>query len=235
MKSKPVSRDTWTEGVFNAPDEAAPRGGRHRVEASRIWARETRFRGVPAVRLSACPHFRSGWKLGGQPQGSDEPASPVSQVVISICDTGPVVAYLNRNDPHHEWAVALMMQLEPPLLTYEPVLTEAYFLREDGLKGDPLFDMIERDALRLDFALDAHRPRVRVLMSRFESMDLADAALVVMTEQHSRCQVIRVDRKDFSIYRRHDRQTIDFVARRRAPRRLREDRDGEREVTRPVV
>ena len=133
--------------------------------------------------------------------------------MISICDTGPIVAYLNRNDPYHEWAVALMKQLAPPLLTCEPVLTEAvYFLREDGVSIGPLFDMLERGALRLAFDLDAHRPRVRVLMSRFDSMDLADAALVVMTEQHSRCQVLTVDRKDFGIYRRHDRQTIDFVA-----------------------
>jgi hypothetical protein len=106
-----------------------------------------------------------------------------------------------------------MKQLAPPLLTCEPVLTEAVcFLREDGVSIGPLFDMLERAALRLDFDLDAHRPRVRVLMSRFDSMDLADAALVVMTEQHSRCQVLTVDRKDFGIYRRHDRQTIDFIA-----------------------
>lgn len=133
--------------------------------------------------------------------------------MISICDTGPVVAYLNRNDPHHAWAVALMNQLAPPLLTCEPVLTEAfYFLREDGLKVDPLFDMFDRGALQLDFEFAAHWPRMRVLMRRFESMDLADAAVVVMAEQHARCQVLTVDRKDFSIYRRHDRQTVDFIA-----------------------
>lgn len=106
-----------------------------------------------------------------------------------------------------------MKQLAPPLLTCEPALTEVlYFLREDGLPVDPLFTMLERGALRLQFDLDAHWPRVRLLMSRFESMDLADAAVVVMTEQHTRCQVLTVDREDFSIYRRHDRQTIDFVA-----------------------
>ena len=133
--------------------------------------------------------------------------------MISICDTGPLVAYLNRNDPYHAWAVGLMKQLEPPLLTCESVLTEAfYFLRDDGLQVDPLFDMLERRALRLDLDLRAHWPRVRVLMSRFESMDLADASVVVMSEQHARCQVLTLDRKDFSIYRRHDRQTIDFVA-----------------------
>jgi hypothetical protein len=71
---------------------------------------------------------------------------------------------------------------------------------------------VERGALRLDFELNEHWGRVRVLMSRFESMDLADAAVVVMTEQHARCQVLTVDRKNFTVFRRHDRQTIDFIA-----------------------
>ena len=44
--------------------------------------------------------------------------------MITICDTGPLVAYLNRNDPHHAWAVTLMKQVRPPMLTCEPVLTE---------------------------------------------------------------------------------------------------------------
>jgi predicted nucleic acid-binding protein len=53
--------------------------------------------------------------------------------VITLCDTGPLVAYLNRNDPHHVGAVTLMRQVRPPLLTCEAVLAEAsYFLREDG-------------------------------------------------------------------------------------------------------
>ena len=133
--------------------------------------------------------------------------------MITICDTGPIVAYLNRNDPHHRWAVTLMKQLAPPLLTCEPVLTEAaYFLREDGLDVGPLFDVLERDAVRVDFSLAAHRARVRTLMSRYEQMDLADAAVVVMTELHARCRVLTVDRRDFSVYRRNDRQVIDFVA-----------------------
>ena len=133
--------------------------------------------------------------------------------MISICDTGPLVAYLNRSDPHHPWAVGLMKQLAPPLLTTEPVLTEAiYFLREDRLDVDPLFVMLERGALRLACDLSVQWPRVRLLMSRFESMDLADASVVVVSEQHVRCQVLTVDRKDFTIYRRNDRQTIDFIA-----------------------
>lgn len=133
--------------------------------------------------------------------------------MITICDTGPLVAYLNRRDPHHAWSVALMRQVRPPMHTCEAVLTEvAYFLREDGLPADPLFALIERCALRLHFDLEAHWPRVRVLMGRYGRMDLTDACIVAMSELHSRCQVLTIARKDFSIYRRHDRQVIDFIA-----------------------
>ena len=132
---------------------------------------------------------------------------------MTICDTGPLVAYLNRNDRYHAWAVALMKQVAPPMLTCEPVLTEvAYFLREDRLEVDPLFQLLERGALRLAFDMSAHWPRVRTLMARYDRMDLADASIVVMTELHTRCQVLTVDRKDFSVYRRNERQVIDFVA-----------------------
>ena len=133
--------------------------------------------------------------------------------MISICDTGPLVAYLNRRDPYHEWAVALMHQVTAPMLTCDAVLTETlYFLREDRLDVDPLFLLIERKSLRLDFDLSTHWPRVRMLMARWERMDLADACVVAMSEHRARCQVLTVDRKDFTIYRRNDRQVIPFVA-----------------------
>jgi predicted nucleic acid-binding protein len=52
-------------------------------------------------------------------------------------------------------------------------------------------------------------------MARYRQMDLADASIVVMSESHRRCQVLTVDRTDFSVYRRNDRQVIDFVAPRK--------------------
>jgi predicted nucleic acid-binding protein len=123
------------------------------------------------------------------------------------------VAYLNRHDPHHDWALTLMQQISPPLLTSEPVLTEAvYFLREDQLNVDPLFQLLERGVLDVAFTLSAHWSRMRTLMARYSRMDLADASIVVMSELHTRCQVLTVDRRDFAVYRRHDRQVIPFVA-----------------------
>lgn len=133
--------------------------------------------------------------------------------MITICDTGPLLAYLNRNDPYHAWAVALMKQVRAPMLVCEAVLTEVvYFLREDGLAVVPLFQLLEREAVRLEFDLSAHWPRIQTLMSRYRQMDLADASIVVMTELHARSKVLTVDRTDFSVYRRNDRQVIDFLA-----------------------
>lgn len=133
--------------------------------------------------------------------------------MITICDTGPLVAYLNRNDAHHDWAIAIMRQVRPPMLTSEAVLTEAvYFVREDGMAVEPLFLLLERNALRVEFDLSSQWPRVRTLMARYEQMDLADASIVAMSELHRRCQVLTIDRKDFTVYRRNDRQVIPFVA-----------------------
>ena len=79
--------------------------------------------------------------------------------MITICDTGPLLAYLNRNDPHHKWVAALMKQVRAPMLVCEPVLTQViYFLRDDGLSIDPLFQLLEREAIRLSFDLSAHWP-----------------------------------------------------------------------------
>ena len=106
-----------------------------------------------------------------------------------------------------------MKQTRPPMLICEPILTEAvYFLREDGVEVDPLFQLLQRGAIRLQFDMSAHWPRIRTLMARYQRMDLADASVVVMSELHPTSLVCTIDRADFSIYRRNDRQVIDFVA-----------------------
>jgi predicted nucleic acid-binding protein len=52
--------------------------------------------------------------------------------VKGIADTGFLVAFANRNDRHHDWAVAIAEQLTGPLLTCEAVLAEAAFHLESA-------------------------------------------------------------------------------------------------------
>jgi hypothetical protein len=75
-----------------------------------------------------------------------------------------------------------------------------------------LFALLERGVLRIEFDLRGHWPRLQTLMARYNRIDLADACIVAMTEQHRKARVLTVDRRDFSTYRRNDRQVIDFVA-----------------------
>ena len=42
----------------------------------------------------------------------------------AILDTGPLIAFLDRAEQNHRWAVEQVEELEPPLLVCEPVLAE---------------------------------------------------------------------------------------------------------------
>jgi predicted nucleic acid-binding protein len=106
-----------------------------------------------------------------------------------------------------------MKQVRAPMLVCELVLTENCLLSPRRRSGDrsPV-QLLEREAIRVSFDLSAHWPRIRTLMSRYRQMDLADASVVVMTELQAHSHVLTIDRRDFSVYRRNDRQVIDFVS-----------------------
>ena len=130
---------------------------------------------------------------------------------VVLADTGPIVAYLNRRDRHHDWAVAHLRQLRPPLLTCEAVLSEAVFLLQSAPGGgDRVMDLLSRGVLRLPFALQEESSAVSRLLRRYGSvpMDLADACLVRMSEQHADCVLLTVDSEFRDVYRRHGRQVI---------------------------
>src|SRR6266571_8648816 len=72
----------------------------------------------------------AGW-LG---EGSPGPvlAEGILAAVKGIADTGFLVAFANRSDRHHEWAVQVAGHLTEPLLTCEAVLAEAAFHLQDS-------------------------------------------------------------------------------------------------------
>jgi predicted nucleic acid-binding protein len=130
-----------------------------------------------------------------------------------VLDAGPLVALLDRNDPHHEWARAQADLLVEPMITCEAVLSESAFLL-DGV--DPgyvrLNGFVREGFLRLAFDLDDHFDAVAALMAKYHDtpMSLADACLVRMSEVHSNCRVFTLD-SDFKRYRRHSRQAIPLI------------------------
>jgi predicted nucleic acid-binding protein len=130
--------------------------------------------------------------------------------VKGIADTGFIVAFANRSDEHHAWAVGIAAQLGEPLLTCEAVLAEAAFHLQDCAY---VFTLLETKLLRLAFDAHAHVPRLEALAKRYADRrpDFADLCLIVMSELHPQHRVVTVDIADFRVYRRNQREVIPTV------------------------
>lgn len=130
-----------------------------------------------------------------------------------VVDTGPLVAYFNRRDRWHRWASDQMAALNPPLVTCEPVLTEACFLiQRAGGKPVDLIRKIAQRSLIIGIDLQEDASGIESLMQRYVDtpMSLADACLVRLTERISGCRLFTLD-SDFEHYRRNGRQVIPLL------------------------
>ena len=124
--------------------------------------------------------------------------------MIAIADTGPLVALIDPDTREHEWACDHAKALPKPLLTSEPVLTEAAFLlARDGFDADELFALADAGAIAVGLEFNRERGALRSLLRKYRGvpMSLADATLVRLSELHRDCLIVTFD-TDFRIYRR---------------------------------
>jgi predicted nucleic acid-binding protein len=134
-------------------------------------------------------------------------------VAVVLVDTGPLVAFFRASELHHEWAKTQFAALDRPLLTCEPVVTEAaYLLSEHGSRPELLWELFRRSLLQIAFDLESEVERIDMLMRRYANvpMDLADACLVRMSELNRQSTVVTTD-SDFDFYRRFGRQSIPTI------------------------
>ena len=127
-----------------------------------------------------------------------------------IADTGFLVAFANRGDRHHDWAVGVAERVSAPLLTCEAVLAEtAFHLRSAAVT----LAMIREGLVEIDFDCGEQLPQLAALAKRYADRqpDLADLCLIRMSELHPRHSVITVDRADFRVFRRNKREIIPLV------------------------
>jgi predicted nucleic acid-binding protein len=128
----------------------------------------------------------------------------------AIADTGFLVAFGNRKDHHHDWAVGIAQRVTEPLLSCEAVLAEtAFHLGSSALVLAFLHDGLVRSA----FVLSEHVSRLSELAARFADRkpDLADLCLIRLSELHPRYPVITTDLNDFRVYRRGRRERIPLI------------------------
>ena len=135
---------------------------------------------------------------------------------MTIVDTGPLVALLDRRDQHHQACKDAVLRLPGgQLVTTWPCFTEAmYFL--DRVGGYPYKAALWQ--LHVSGRLTIHNPsatevdRMVLLMEKYQDapMDLADASLVALAESRSARQVFTTD-SHFRIYRLPDGSVLDMI------------------------
>jgi predicted nucleic acid-binding protein len=106
-----------------------------------------------------------------------------------------------------------MSALNPPMVTCEPVVTEACFLiqRAGGTPADLVHKIAHRN-LEIGIDLSDDASAIESLMQRYADtrMSLADACLVRLTERLPDCRLFTLD-ADFQHYRRNGRQLIPLL------------------------
>jgi len=134
----------------------------------------------------------------------------------AIADTGLIVAFGNRTDRFHPWAVDIAKSITEPLLTCEAVLAEAAFhLRSVSY----VLSLVEDGMLRIAFEMPKHQQRLAQLAQRYQNRhpDLADLCLIRLSELFPHHTVITVDEEDFRIYRRNSREAMPILCPPRSP------------------
>ena len=124
-----------------------------------------------------------------------------------IADTGFIVAFGNRDDRYHGWALDLAATITEPLLTCEAVLAESAFHLGSSAY---VLSLVQDEMLRVAFECTRN---LEQLARRYADRkpDLADLCLIRMSELYPRHTVITVDEGDFRIYRRNKRETIPIL------------------------
>jgi predicted nucleic acid-binding protein len=127
-----------------------------------------------------------------------------------IADTGFLVAFANRGDGHHDWAVGLAARVDEPLLTCEAVVAEAAFHLQNV---SIVLSMITDGLITVAFVVNDHLLQLAALAQRYRDRtpDLADLCLIRMSELYPRHSIITVDRQDFRVYRRNKRDVIPLI------------------------
>lgn len=136
-------------------------------------------------------------------------AEGVFAFVKTIADTGFIVAFKNRTDQHHAWAIALARTVDAPMLTCESVLSETAF--HLGSSQETL-ELVTAGMLEVSFDCSQQIEKLHELAERYadRSPDLADLCLIRMSELYPHHTIVTVD-DDFRVYRRNKRETIPLL------------------------
>jgi predicted nucleic acid-binding protein len=118
---------------------------------------------------------------------------------------------LSRSDAAHEACKEQVAEVQRPLLTCWPVLTEAaWLLRRDPGAITQLLKAIEAGLLEpLELGREA-APWLAQFLDKYRDLgaQLADAAIMYLADREGINSIFTLDRRDFSVYRLRNGQSV---------------------------
>jgi len=134
---------------------------------------------------------------------------------VTLCDTGPLIALLDRKQAGPAGCLWVLPSLSVPLVTTWPCFAEAMYLLGGDLgypAEDALWQYAEDGLLTIHRQAERESLRMRALMAAYRDtpMDLADASLVVAAETLGLRRIFSLD-SDFYIYRLADGSALEVL------------------------
>jgi predicted nucleic acid-binding protein len=130
-----------------------------------------------------------------------------------LVDTGFIVARLDRSEKFHGKCLAILDDLQAPLITCEAVIVESCHLLSH-MRGarDAILQNVRRGTLQVPFRLAERAAEVATLLNKYSDvpMDLADACLVDLATQIGNGQILTLD-SDFTIFRWGRRREFELL------------------------
>jgi predicted nucleic acid-binding protein len=123
-----------------------------------------------------------------------------------LVDTGPLYAYVDREDPAHAACVRLLREHPGPLVAPTLCITEATYLLRARLGTEMeirFLGDLARGAITLEPVHPADLLRIAELVSAYRDLPLGsvNASVVAAAERLGVTQLATLDRRDFSVVR----------------------------------
>ena len=132
-----------------------------------------------------------------------------------LVDTGPLVAYLDADDPEHEPTVKRWDRFGGQFVTSGAVITEAmHFVGDHPHGSSQLAELAASSGMQiLDLCQPPELREAATLMRKYGEtpMDFADATLLLIAEALNVTEILTLDRHGFSTYRTRKGRALRIV------------------------
>ena len=123
-----------------------------------------------------------------------------------VCDTGPLFASMDRDDPDHEACASLLGGTREPIVVPAPVLVELEWLlttRIDTTAFDPFLSDVEEGRVRIADLVPEDYARIRTISNQYSDLPLGfvDAGVIAILERLNEPKVASLDHRHLRIVR----------------------------------